>query len=123
MATKRPVKTLRLSFVKEDETTGTASVQVFGLPTEVRLSTKPDVFVSVRDEGITLSPGLGNSVNIQGLPQNLQYGGLLMDLPFPMSIIPTTPFTAFPKQFFNPPLGKLVSFLSDMSTILSSLVI
>jgi len=122
MADKRPVKTLRLSFVKADKSTGTAQVQVFGTPTEVRLSTSPKVFISVREDGISMSPGLGGSVSIQGLPQNLQYGGMLADLAFPQSIIPNTTFTAFPKQVFNPPLAKLMPFLADVSSILSTLV-
>jgi hypothetical protein len=70
-----------------------------------------------------LSPGIGNNVNIQGMSQNMRYAGLLMDLPFPLSILPTTPFTPFPKQVMMPPLAKIVPFLADMSTILSSLVI
>jgi hypothetical protein len=94
-----------------------------GKPAEVKLSSSDKTFLSVRQSGITLSPGIGNNINLQALPQNLRYGGMLSDLPFPLSILPTTPFTPFPKQIFNPPLAKIVPFLVDMSAIASSLVI
>ncbi len=117
----RPTKTLRLNFVKEDADLG-AYIQVLGRPSEVKLSAGPKSFVSVRDDGITLSPGPGYNINIQGLSQNMRYGGLLMDLPFPLSILPTTPFTPFPKQVFMPPLARILPFIVDLSAIASSLV-
>ena len=118
----RPIKAFRLSYVKTDPDMN-PTVQVMGAPSEVRLSTSPKVFMSVREDGITLSPGLGGQINLQGLSHNMRYGGLLMDLPFPLTLIPSTPFTPFPKQVFNPPLAKIVGFLADTSTILSSLVL
>lgn len=122
MATPRPSKTLRLSFVKTDPKLG-AYIQVLGQPSEVRMASSAKTFISVRDEGITLSPGVGNNISLQALSQNIRYGGLISDLPFPMSLIPTTPFTPFPQQVWNPPLGKIMPFITDLSTILSSLVL
>ncbi len=119
---KRPAKTLRLNFVKVDDR-GNAMLQILGSPAEVRMATSPKTFISVREDGITLAPGLGSSVSIQGLPHNMNYGGMLIDLPFPLSIMPTTPFTPFPKQVFMPPLAKIIPFLRDMSIIASSLVL
>lgn len=118
----RPAKSLRLSFVKTDRT-GNAYLQVLGRPAEVKLGTTEKTFISIREDGISLSPGIGNNVNIQALPQNLRYGGLLMDLPFPLSIIPTTPFTPFPKQVFSVPLAKILPFIVDLSLLASSLVL
>jgi len=118
----RPIKTIRLNYFNSEETLG-AYVQVLGRPAEVRIGSSDKTFISVRDEGISLSPGIGNNINIQGLSQNFRYGGLLMDLPFPLSILPTTPFTPFPQQVFMPPLAKIVPFLADLSLIASSLVL
>lgn len=117
----RPHKSIRLSYVQQGQ--DGPYLQLLGGPAEVKLGTSGKTFISVRDEGISLSPGLGNNVNIQGLPQNLRYGGMLMDLPFPLSIIPNTPFSPFPRQVFSPPLAKIVGFLSDLSLITSSLVV
>lgn len=118
----RPAKTLRLNYIKADADTG-AYVQVLGKPSEVKIGASDKSFISVRSDGITLAPGVGNNINIQGLSHNMRYGGLLMDLPFPLSILPTTPFTPFPKQVFMPPLSKIIPFLADLSAIASSLVI
>ena len=118
----RPIKSFRLSYVKTNAN-GEAVIQVLGRPTEARIAASSKSFVSVTTDGISLSPGYGNNVNFQGLPQNMRYAGLLMDLPFPLSILPTTPFTPFPKQVFAPPLAKIIPFISDMSLILSSLVL
>jgi hypothetical protein len=118
----RPCKTIRLNFWKRDPAFS-ASIQVLAQPAEVKLSASDKAFVSIRENGISLSPGLGKNINIQGLPQNLKYGGMLSDLPFPLSIMPTTPFTPYPKQIFSPPLAKIMPFLADMNSIASSLVL
>lgn len=118
----RPSKSIRLSFVKNDPELG-AHIQLLGRPAEVRIASSNKVFLSVREEGITLSPGMTNNINLQGMSHNLRYGGLLMDLPFPMSLIPVTPFTPYPKQFFAPPLSKIMPFVSDLSSLLSMLVL
>lgn len=118
----RPRKTLRLNYWKKDPALA-ANIQLLGNPSEVKISASDKTFVAVRETGITLSPGIGQNVNIQGLPQNLRYGGMLSDLPFPLSIMPTTPFTPWPKQMFSPPLAKIVPFLVDLSSIASSLVV
>lgn len=118
----RPTKTLRLNYWKLDPSMA-ANIQIMGKPAEVKISSSDKTFLSVRDTGITLSPGIGNNINIQGMSQNLRYGGLLSDLPFPLSVMPTTPFTPFPKQVFSPPLAKILPLLVDLSAIASSLVI
>ena len=118
----RPSKTFRLAYIENDKALG-AVVQILGAPAEVRIAATDKNFISVRNDGISLSPGIGNNVNFQGLSQNMRYAGLLMDLPFPMSILPTTPFTPFPKQVFMPPLAKIIPFLADTSLILSSLMV
>ncbi len=119
---KRPSKILRLSYVKKDDQ-GNAFIQILGRPSEVKIGASDKSFISVRDDGISFSPGIGNNINFQGLPQNMKYAGMLMDLPFPLSILPTTPFTPFPKQIWSPPLGRIMPFLTDLSLIASSLVL
>lgn len=118
----RPSKTFRLAYVKTDPKLG-AVIQILGNPAEVRIAASDKSFISVRDDGISVSPGLANNLNLQVLPHNMRYAGLLMDLPFPLSILPTTPFTPFPKQIFAPPLAKILPAVSDISLILSSLVV
>lgn len=104
-ATIRPRKVIRLNYIQNNPQVAMATITLLGSPPEVRLGISPRQFIGINDfTGITIAPGLGKQVNIQALPQNFRFGGLLMDLPFPLSIFPTTPFTPFPKQFFVPPL-------------------
>jgi hypothetical protein len=118
----RPQKTWKLNYFDNDES-NTANISLYGSPSEVRVSGSDTTFISVKGEGgITLAPGLGSAVNIQGLSQNFRYGGMLADLPFPLSVIPTTPFTPFPKQIFIPPLLKQLPTIRDMSILATSFV-
>ena len=112
----RPQKIWKLNHWKNNEDFK-ASIVLLAEPNEVRISSGPKTFISVRDDGITLSPGTGSSVNIQGMSQNFKYGGLLSDLPFPLSLVPSTLATPFPAQFFSPPLGKLISIIKQVSVL------
>ena len=115
---KRPSRIIRLNhWSKNPEML--AQISLFGKPAEVRISAGKDSFVSVKDGGITLSPGVGGIVNLQTLPQNVRYGGMVMDLPFPLSIIPSTPVTPFPKQIIMPPLKEILPTVRLMSQLAS----
>ena len=113
---KRPRKVFRLSYWRANPELA-ASVTLYGDPSEVRMSAGPKQFISVREEGLTFSPGFGNNINIQGLPQNMRYAGILKDLPFPLSIMPVTPFTPFPNQVFALPLKEVLPLIKDMIII------
>ena len=116
----RPQKTFRLNYWKVDPEFA-AHFTVCGDPAEVRMAVNQKQFVAVHEKGITLSPGLSNSVNIQGLSHNLKYGGMLTDLPFPMSLIPSTLATPMPKQVVVPPLVKELPQIKQVLTALMSL--
>lgn len=115
---KRPQKIFRLNYWNGFADVA-AQVSVLGDPPEVRMSTADNTFMSVRQTGITLSPGLGHSINIQGMSHNMVFGGLLSDLPFPMSIIPTTPFTPWPQQVFKPPLAAILPTVRLLAAVAS----
>lgn len=116
---KRPAKVIRLNYSKNRPTETMASLSVFGDPAEVRAAVNQRQFMSVNETGISLSPGVGSHINIQALPQNMVYGGMLRDLPFPMSIIPVTPFTPFPNQIIVPPLLGLMPTLVQVASLAS----
>ena len=118
MSDTRPKKVIRLNFLKVNPDLS-ASISIYGEPNEIRISASPKNFISVKDQGISLSPGFGNQVNIQGMSQNLKYAGLLMDLPFPLSILPVTPATPTPQQIVSPPLGELLPLLQEFTVIAS----
>lgn len=119
MSDARPKKVIRLNFLKLNPDL-TASIGIYGDPNEIRISASAKNFISIKDQGISLSPGFGNQINIQGMSQNLKYAGLLMDLPFPLSILPVTPATPMPKQIVSPPLAELLPMLQEFSLIASS---
>jgi hypothetical protein len=117
MTETRPIKTLRLTYRSDFG----PYLWLAGNPSEVRIGSNPKTFISVRDEGITLSPGIGQNVNIQGMSQNLKFGGMVTNLDFPLSIIPITAFNPMPVQRFSPPMAGIMSILSLVSTLSTGL--
>lgn len=117
----RPRKVFRLNYWQADPEIA-AMLVIEGKPASIKLASSADHFVGVSDNGITLSPGIGKSLNYQAMSHNFRYGGLLMDLPFPLSIMPVTPFTPFPNQIFLPPLLQLLPTIRDLAIISSSFV-
>lgn len=118
---QRPAKTLRLVYQKDDPNLN-SYLMLLGNPSEVRIGVSDKTFLSVREDGISISPGMAQNLNFQAMSHNMRYGGMLMDLPFPMSLIPSTPITPMPQQIMAPPLAKIVGFISDLSAISSMLV-
>ena len=104
----RPAKTIRLNFWKTDPDLN-AFIRVLGEPAEIRIGASSSKFISIRDEGITFSPGIGNKINIQTMPGSFKYGGMLGPLPFPANLIPSTIATPIPSMIFSPPLAALMS--------------
>lgn len=121
MASRRPQKTIKLNYWKADPEFA-ANFTLFADPAEARMSAGEKNFISVRTDGISLSPGPGNNINIQGMSQNMKYGGVVSDLPWPMSMLPVTPFTPFPNQVFSPPLKTVLPLIKQISVISSSFV-
>lgn len=121
MRSLRAQKTFKLNYWKQTDKPA-PFIQISDGPSEAKLAASKETFVSARETGVTLSPGKGNDINIQALSGNLHYAGMIQDLPFPLSLIPTTPFTPFPKQVFSPPLKELVPIIAQLSIIATSFV-
>lgn len=117
---KRPAKVLRINYFSDAEIHN-AFIGVWASPGEVKMGVGNDTFMSLTDHGISMSPGFGKKINVQGMTQDVVYGGLITDLPWPLSMIPVTPFTPFPNQVIRPPLKELLPLLRDMSLLLSAL--
>lgn len=124
METKRAQKTFRINFWKQDPEFA-ANLTLFAAPAEARLSASDSTFISVRggeNKGITIAPGTGASVNLQIMPQNLKYAGMITDLAFPMSLIPSTMSTPFAKQVISPPLIKQMPAIKQIAQAAASFV-
>lgn len=124
MKESRPQKTYRINFYKNDPEFA-ANFSVFANPAEARVSASESSFISVKagdEKNITLSPGAGGVINLQLLPQNLRYGGMISDLGFPMSLIPSTMTTPFPKQQITPPLINQISTIKEIAQIATMFV-
>lgn len=114
-------KVLRLNYwgaPKNDE----ATITILDTPGELRLSVGPKSFLSVKNDNITIGAGSPAVINIQGLSTSMKYAGMIQDLPFPLSMLPTTPFTPFPKQIFVPPFLDLLPILKQAANLATSLV-
>ncbi len=90
-------------------------------PGELRLGVGAKSFISVKKDQISMSGGTPSTIAIQGLSSSMKYAGMIQDLPFPLSILPTTPATPFPKQLIVPPMADLLSTISQAAVIASSL--
>lgn len=120
MTAKRKQKTIRLDYLRNRSNNSMAAFTLFSGPAEARISVNEKQFVAITEStGVSLSPGTGKHINIQALPQNMRYGGLLQDLPFPLSIIPVTPVTPMPNQVIVPPLLGLVPTLASLAALLA----
>lgn len=114
----RPAKYFRLNFVDQQ---AKAFIAIFGDPNEVRIAASASNFLSVKDDGITLSPGLGNKLNVQTMP-GMVYGGMLQDLPFPLTLLPSTMTTPLPKQTIAVPMQDLLPTIRTIASIAASFV-
>lgn len=112
----RPSKLIKLFYNKE-LSQYKAGIALHGDPDEIKIFASKDAFISVKPDGMSLSPGLGNSVSLQAMPQNMKYGGMVSDLPFPMSLMPSTMTTPMPKQIFSIPLADILGMLQTVSSI------
>lgn len=122
MEPAKNIKMISLSHNKSQKEKSPFIALIGGDEPEIRLAANEKAFVSIKEKGISLSPGMGNSLTIQGMSHNMTYGGMLTDLPFPLSIMPTTTFNPFPKQFMKVPFLDLVKNLSQLGVLASSMV-
>jgi len=121
MSKDRPVRQFRLNGWKNDPDFA-GGLAVYGEPAETRMYAAPESFVAVKKGSVSLSPGLGGDINLQAMSQNMKYGGMLIDLPFPMSIMPINPMTPFPNQIFLPPFLQLLPQIRELAQLASFFV-
>lgn len=119
MSKRRPIKTVRLNYGDIDSS---PSLALLGEPNEIRLNVNKKTFVSVREAGVTIAPGQGKQINLQAMSHNVRYGGMIQDLPFPMSMMPVTTFNPFPKQFFAPPLKQILPIIRQISILATAFI-
>ena len=120
--TTRPTKVIRLNYWKSDPEYA-AHISILADPAEVRISASPKTFVSVHAEtGVSISPGTGNNINIQALSSQMTFAGMVQELPFPLALIPNTPFTSFPAQMIKPPFMNLIGKIGELATMAASMV-
>lgn len=91
-------------------------------PGELRLGVGGKSFFSVKEDQITLSGGTPSVFNIQGMSSSMKYAGMIQDLPFPLSIMPTTPYNPFPKQIMIPPMVNLIETMGQCADLCSTLL-
>lgn len=119
---KRPQKIYRLNYFSMEPELS-AQISILGDPAEVRIASGPKSFISVTENGVTISPGQGNPLNIQAMSSDMKYGGLLQALPFPLSLLPSTTYTPFPKQIIIPPMKNLIQTLTQMNELMTAFLV
>lgn len=121
MADERAKKVIRLHYwgpTRDDE----PYLTLLDTPGELRMGVGPKAFISVKKDQISLSGGTPSVISIQGMSSSMKYAGMLQDLPFPLTMIPSTTFTPLPKQIMVPPLLDMLETVRQVATIASSLV-
>ena len=117
----RPKKVFRLNYHLPDPQLG-AHITILGNPAEVRIGSNEKAFVSVTQKYLTLSGGFPSTINIQGMSSSFKYAAMLQDLPFPMSLIPSTLATPFPKQIMTPPLLEELPTIQQLASLAGAMV-
>lgn len=85
------------------------------------LGASNDVFVHASERnGVGMSPGKGNKINMQTMPQNVVYGGLIAQQKGMRGMVPSTIGTPTPQYAFSPPLESMMSTLREIVIISSS---
>lgn len=121
MAEKRAQKIWRLNTLAA-QSDYTAHVAIFNNPPEVRMAATPSSFIAIKEDSITLAGGQPCTINVQGMSSSMKYGGMLQDLPFPLTLIPSTTFTPFPKQIFKPPFIEYIPLFNQIAQMMPQLL-
>ena len=117
----RPSKFLRLNYWQMSPEFG-ACIGVLGGPNEIILQATQKSFISIKEDVLTLSGGFPSKINIQGMPESIRYGGMLQDLPFPLSLVPSTIATPMPRLIIVPPFMGLLPQLTQLASVASVLL-
>ena len=114
----RPQKTWRMSYWGGDGP-AEAHVSLLGDPGELRFGVGGKSFISIKEDSIALSGGTPSKINVQGL--GFKFAGMVQDMPFPLSMIPSTMFTPFPKQTIVPPFVEELPMIQQVAIIATSM--
>ncbi len=116
----RPGKTLKLKHWESGKKSA-AHVTVLAEPDEVRISAGKS-FITVKEDYASISGGTPSVINIQGLSSSMRYAGMLQDSPFPLSLLPSTMMTPFPKQIIAPPFLRLLPEIAKLAGLVGNFV-
>ena len=118
----RPQKTWRMSYWGvPGDTSAEAYVSILDDPGEVRFGVGAKSFISVKEDGMTLSGGVPSKINIQGLPGSIKYAGMVQDINWPLTMIPSTVATPIPRQRVVPPLLEVLPTIQQVAIIATSM--
>lgn len=122
--TARPQKTWRMSYwgIAEGDADAEPQISLLGDPGEIRLGVGGKSFLSMKEDGITISGGMPSKINVQGFSSSFKYAGMIQDIPWPLTMIPSTAFTPIPMQIIVPPLLELLPIIKQAAIIASSMV-
>jgi hypothetical protein len=117
----RKQKVIRLNYI-DAGLINSPCITLFDKPYELRLSVGPKSFVSIKEDSVTIGGGAPSKINVQGFSNTITYASMVQDLPFPLNLLPVTPFTPLPNQIISPPFKELIPILKQAATIASSII-
>lgn len=120
----RPLKTLKLDYwVDESGNDENAPhITILEDPGEIRMGMGKS-FINITDNSLSLSGGFPSKINIQGLSGSMKYAGMLQDSPFPLSLLPSTTFTPFPKQLISPPFLPILPDVVKIASLATAFIL
>lgn len=123
MSNERPMKVIRLNYWDDEASQKPrAHITMLAEPDEVRIGVDK-TFIGVSEDRLSLSGGYPSKFNIQGLSTSMRYAGMLQDSPFPLSLIPSTVATPFPKQIVVPPFLNTLPEIAKLASLTSAFVV
>ena len=112
----RPSKYLRLNYWQLTPEFSSC-IAILGGPNEIILQASQKAFISIKEDVVSIGGGFPSKINIQGMSDSFRYDGMLQDLPFPLTLIPSTIATPLPKQIFIPPFIGLLPVLTQLGAL------
>lgn len=91
-------------------------------PNEVRIASSDKSFMSLKDGHLTLSGGAPSKINIQGMSSSFKFAGMISDMPFPLTMIPSTMATPIPRQKVELPFMNIMPEIMKLSKFAMMLV-
>lgn len=122
MASNRPQKTWRTGYWVDDSIgSDEPAISLLENPGEIRAGVGRSSFISIKGDKISMSGGTPSVISIQGLSSSMKYAGMIQDLPWPLTMMPSTTFTPLPKQIIVPPMLDELPMIQQVASIATSL--